>query len=154
MTTDMIVKQKQLLSTTHFVPGVFCGVAAWLISDSAVLHAQPLRPGRDPKPPVVATEVLRIRPTYVLSTGAGHGYGQLLARAEVLSVSRSASGLKRGSSIIITFYYPGFKYGVSLLSKGQLYRAALVRHPTNTTVKREPLYVPVNGIKSFQLHAR
>ncbi len=118
---------------------------------SSTLFAQPRETKPTPEPPL-ATEVLRIRPTYVLSTGEKHGYGRFLARAEVLSVGSSSSGLRRGSSILIVFGYKGFRYGrPTPVMKGKIYRALLVRDPRATTEKREPIYRPTNGFKSFQL---
>jgi hypothetical protein len=129
----------------------FLGIAACLGFGASGLVAQPRDTRPTPEPPV-ATEVLRIRPSYVMAGGIGHGYGRLLARAEVLSAARSASGLRRGSSIIIIFAFTGFRFGAPMpLVKGQIYRASLVRDPRATTENGERIYDPVNGFKIFQL---
>ena len=124
---------------------------AFIVTGSLTLCSFTLNAQPSPKPtaaPPVATEVLRIRPTYVIQTGIGHGYTRVLARVDVLTVGRSASGVRAGSSLLVT---SAAKSSAKPLSKGKIYRAFLFRHPTNTTEKREPLYVTVDGFNSFQL---
>lgn len=97
--------------------------------------------------PKSATEVLQIRPVEVSQSGIGHGYSSVFARVNVLSASRSASQLKAGSSIIVTFAFKGKN---APLVKGKTYRALLFKDPRATTDKKEPLYHPLIGAQSLQ----
>lgn len=124
------------------------GLVATSLISGGVLRAQP-KPADAPLP--TATEVLRIKPKYVVISNEKHGYKRCLTRVEVTAVGRTASDLRVGSSLLIIFAFKGNAAATARPSAGKLYRAFLFKDPHSTNEQGEPIYRPVDGLNSFVL---